>query len=93
MVLCADDVLHGGHVEFFTQARALGDHLVVSFAGDEVLAAHKAGRRGSIPTEHKKSLIGNLRMVDEVVVGTGADQTAASGPAAAPPLAGITELF
>eukprot|EP00775_Hariotina_reticulata_P012384 gene12384-12518_t len=65
------DVLHGGHVEFFTQARAFGDYLVVSFAGDEVLAAHKAGRRSSIPTEHKKSLIGNLRMVDEVVVGTG----------------------
>lgn len=60
-----------GHVEFFSQARALGDRLVVSFASDDVLAAHKGGRRSSIPQAHKAALIGALRMVDEVVVGTG----------------------
>ncbi|KAG5189379.1 cytidyltransferase-related domain-containing protein [Tribonema minus] len=65
------DILHGGHVEFFSQARALGDYLIVSFASDAVLAAHKHGRRSSIPTEHKRKLIGALRMVDEVVVGEG----------------------
>jgi hypothetical protein len=58
-------------VEFFKQARALGDYLIVSFASDAVLAGHKQGRRSSIPTEHKKALIGSLRMVDEVVVGEG----------------------
>ncbi|KAF8065565.1 Wdr78 [Scenedesmus sp. PABB004] len=66
------DVLHGGHVEFFRQARALGDHLTVSFASDAVLAAHKGGRRSSIPQAHKASLIGALRMVDAVVIGDGA---------------------
>eukprot|EP00879_Flechtneria_rotunda_P032429 GHRR01035634.1.p2 GENE.GHRR01035634.1~~GHRR01035634.1.p2 ORF type:complete len:136 (+),score=38.30 GHRR01035634.1:427-834(+) len=65
------DILHGGHVEFFRQAKALGDYLIVSFASNEVLAGHKNGRKPSIPTEHKKSLIGSLRMVDEVVVGEG----------------------
>lgn len=26
------DIIHGGHVEFFQQAKALGDYLVVCFA-------------------------------------------------------------
>lgn len=52
------DILHGGHLEFWSQARALGTYLVVSFASDDVLAAHKSNRRSSIPTEHKKQLIG-----------------------------------
>jgi hypothetical protein len=43
----------GGHLEFFRQARALGDHLTVSFASDAVLAHHKAGRRSSLPMAHK----------------------------------------
>ncbi|GAX84685.1 hypothetical protein CEUSTIGMA_g12106.t1 [Chlamydomonas eustigma] len=63
------DILHGGHLAFFSQARSLGDYLVVSFAGDESLKAHKGGRSASIPTEHKKALLEALRMVDEVVIG------------------------
>lgn len=72
------DILHGGHIQFFTEAKELGDYLIVSFASDAVLAKHKAGRRSSIPTEHKKSLISSFRMVDEVVVGEG-DKPGASG--------------
>lgn len=64
------DILHGGHLQFFAEARALGDRLVVSFASDEVLKAHKA-RPSSLPQEHKKALLESLRMVDEVVVGHG----------------------
>jgi len=26
------DIIHAGHVQFFREARALGDHLTVSFA-------------------------------------------------------------
>lgn len=29
------DILHAGHVQFFTEARALADRLVVSFASAE----------------------------------------------------------
>lgn len=64
------DILHAGHIEFFTQARALGDHLTVSFASSEVLLRHKQ-RRPSLPDEHKKALIGALSMVDEVIIGNG----------------------
>ena len=62
------DILHGGHVEFFNQAKALGDHLTVCIPTDEVLFIHKR-RRPFIPVEHKVHLIRSLEMVDEVVVG------------------------
>ena len=64
------DILHAGHIEFFTQARALGDHLTVSFASTEVLYHHKQ-RRPSLPDEHKKGLLEALSMVDAVVIGDG----------------------
>ncbi|UCH14119.1 MAG: adenylyltransferase/cytidyltransferase family protein [Bacteroidales bacterium] len=63
------DILHAGHVQFFNEAKALGDHLTVCFASDEVLWEHKQ-RRPSIPQEHKKALIQTLNMVDDVVIGT-----------------------
>jgi len=62
------DILHAGHVQFFTEARALGDRLIVCFASDEVLWKHKH-RRSSLPQEHKRGLIEGLSMVDEVVIG------------------------
>jgi cytidyltransferase-like protein len=67
------DILHAGHVQFFREARALGDHLTVCFASTEVLYRHKR-RRGSLPDEHKRVVIGALDMVDHVVVGTGLEQ-------------------
>jgi cytidyltransferase-like protein len=63
------DILHAGHVQFFNDAKALGDHLTVCFASDEVLWEHKK-RRPSIPQEHKQVLIQALEMVDDVVIGT-----------------------
>ncbi|WP_145062607.1 adenylyltransferase/cytidyltransferase family protein [Adhaeretor mobilis] len=64
------DILHAGHVQFFTEARALGDHLTVSFASTEVLWSHKH-RRSSLPDEHKKALLESMTVVDHVVVGNG----------------------
>lgn len=64
------DILHGGHVQFFEEARALGDYLIVSFASEEVLWIHKQ-RKPSIPDEHKKALLENMRMIDQVVIGHG----------------------
>jgi cytidyltransferase-like protein len=62
------DILHAGHVQFFREARALGDHLTVCFASAEVLWLHKQ-RRASIPDEHKQVLLESLEMVDHVVMG------------------------
>lgn len=62
------DILHGGHIEFFTQAKALGDYLIVCFAGDAALEMHKH-KKSSLPEAHKKKILESLRMVDEVVMG------------------------
>jgi cytidyltransferase-like protein len=66
------DILHAGHVQFFREARALGDYLIVSFASADVLWLHKR-RRSSLPDEHKRALIAALDTVDEVVIGRGLD--------------------
>lgn len=62
------DILHGGHIEFFNQAKSLGDYLIVSFAGDASLELHKH-KKSSIPENHKRKILESLRMVDEVVMG------------------------
>ncbi|RPJ32974.1 MAG: cytidyltransferase [Verrucomicrobiaceae bacterium] len=61
------DILHAGHLQFFEEARALGDYLIVSFASAEVLWHHKR-RKPSIPDEHKQALLLGLRMIDEVII-------------------------
>ena len=64
------DILHAGHLQFFEEARALGDHLTVSFANEEILWKHKE-RKPSLPDDHKEALLRSLVMVDEVVAGNG----------------------
>ena len=66
------DILHAGHLQFFREARALGHHLTVCFASDEVLWNHKE-RRSSIPQDHKMALLSALEMVDQVVIGNSED--------------------
>jgi cytidyltransferase-like protein len=62
------DILHAGHIQFFREAKALGDHLTVCFASDAVLWEHKK-RRTSIPQDHKLALMTALEVIDQVVVG------------------------
>ena len=50
------DILHGGHIQFFKEARVLGDHLTVCFASDEVLWEHKKRRT-------------SIEVIDQVVIG------------------------
>lgn len=67
------DIVHAGHIQFFREARALGDHLTVSFASAEVLWAHKH-RRSSLPDDHKHAVLAGLDTVDEVVIGKGLEE-------------------
>lgn len=66
------DVLHAGHLRFFEDARALGDHLTVCVATDEVLRAYKR-ERSSLPHDNKLALVGALRFVDRVVSSSNVD--------------------
>ena len=63
------DIIHGGHVEFFKQAKALGDYLIVSFASDKVLLKYKH-RTSALPEEHKRYILENLKPVDKVYKST-----------------------
>ena len=67
------DILHGGHIEFFNQAKSLGDYLIVCFAGDKSLELHKH-KKPSLPETHKKKILESLRMVDKVVIGDYLDE-------------------
>lgn len=60
------DILHAGHITFFQQARHLWDHLTVCFASEQVLLLAK-NRKPSLPDEHKKIVLSELRCVDHVV--------------------------
>ena len=67
------DIIHAGHIQFFREARALGDHLTVCFASNDVLWLHKQ-RRSSLPDDHKRAVIAALDCVDEVVLGEGLEE-------------------
>jgi cytidyltransferase-like protein len=67
------DILHAGHLQFFEEARALGDHLTVSFASADVLWFHKR-RKPSIPDDHKLALLQAIGIIDEVIVGHGLEE-------------------
>ncbi len=58
------DLFHAGHVEFFRQARALGDRLVVQVVGDERVAAAK--RRPIMTQAERLAVVAGCRHVDEV---------------------------
>lgn len=62
------DILHGGHIAFFKDARALGDSLTVCFASDVTIRAYKK-REPAMPQEHRRAILESLRMVDHVVMG------------------------
>lgn len=62
------DLLHAGHVQFFKEARSLGDYLVVSFCSDANLLKYK-GRHSCMPDDNKKLLLESIRYVDKVVIG------------------------
>lgn len=64
------DILHGGHLEYFSQAKSIGDYLIVCIASDESLWLHK-NKKPSIPLQHRVKIIQSLSMVDEVVVSSG----------------------
>jgi cytidyltransferase-like protein len=60
------DPVHSGHLAYFKAARTLGDRLVVGLNSDAWLTRKKG--RPFMPLQERLALVGNLNMVDEVVV-------------------------
>jgi len=64
------EILHAGHVEFFRQARALGERLVVCAASDLTIWKLK-NRHAAIPQSHRVALLSELKSVNYVVIDDG----------------------
>lgn len=60
------DILHGGHIQFFEDAKKLGDSLSVCFASEEVIKLNK-GRKAAYPDDHKKKLLESIKWIDFVL--------------------------
>lgn len=63
------DILHAGHIQFFKEAKELGDSLVVSFCSEKNLLLYK-GRKSSLPDDNKQILLESIRYVDKVYKGS-----------------------
>lgn len=61
------DLLHAGHVMYLSQARDLGDKLVVGINTDESVKNIKGEKRPIIPLEDRMNVLAALRTVDLVV--------------------------
>lgn len=58
------DLLHMGHVDYLTKAKALGDTLLVGINSDETVRRLKGPHRPFIPGEERAALVAALRCVD-----------------------------
>ena len=61
------DILHMGHLYYLTEARKLGDRLVVVVARDET--ARRLKRQPIVPEHLRLEMVRGLKPVDEAVLG------------------------
>ncbi len=62
------DILHPGHIELLTQARKLGDRLIVGINSDPSVKAIKGPERPFNSAEDRKAVLLALKSVDEVLI-------------------------
>lgn len=62
------DLLHPGHVRYLTEARRLGDHLIVGINSDRSVRAIREPGRPLNPETERAEILLALRSVDAVVV-------------------------
>lgn len=68
MIFGTFDFLHLGHVEFFNQARKLGNRLVVVVARDANVKRMK-GKKPFFHEQQRRKMVASLRVVDVAVLG------------------------
>lgn len=61
------DIIHYGHVDFLTNAKKLGDHLIVALESDENVRRMKGDSRPIHTQSQRKAMLISLRVVDEVI--------------------------
>jgi len=65
------DLLHPGHIYFLTEAKALGDELVVVVARDQT--ARRLKREPYVPEHIRREMVESLKPVDRAVLGSATD--------------------
>ena len=61
------DLLHPGHLRYLTEARALGDALIVGLNGDSSVRRNKGLQRPITPEAERAEVLAALECVDAVV--------------------------
>lgn len=61
------DILHAGHVDYLTKAKALGDVLVVGINTDESVSTLKGASRPIQNLDSRSKVLASLRAVDYVI--------------------------
>ncbi len=62
------DLLHPGHTRYLSEARALGDALVVAVNSDRTVSALKGPGRPIFPEHERAEILAALEMVDYVTI-------------------------
>jgi len=65
------DLLHPGHVYFLSEARKLGDELVVVVARDQT--ARRLKREPYVPEHIRREMVESLKPVDRAILGSATD--------------------
>ncbi|MCI4344995.1 MAG: FAD synthase [Thermoplasmata archaeon] len=65
------DLLHAGHLHFLTQAKALGDELVVVVARDQT--ARRLKHEPYVPEHLRRLMVEALKPVDRAILGSTTD--------------------
>lgn len=61
------DILHAGHVDYLTKAKAAGDVLIVGLNSDNSVRTIKGNKRPIVPAEERAFILSGLKAVDYVV--------------------------
>lgn len=72
MLFGAFDGLHPGHMDFFKQAKKMGNYLIVSVGLDENVKKIK-GKKPLFSQNERLNLVSSLKIVDEAVLGSKTD--------------------
>lgn len=62
------DILHAGHVDYLSKAKALGDILIVGMNSDSSIRNIKGELRPIVPEAERAFLVANLKAVDYVTL-------------------------
>lgn len=62
------DIIHRGHVEYLTEAKSLGDILIVGMNSDSSVRIIKGEKRPIVSEDNRAYVLANLKPVDYVII-------------------------